>query len=288
MDWLAATGDAWLETLLWLAGLAVVLGGLGWLMPCNRGMFWYADLRAASTDLLYWFVTPLFVRLCRTVLLAAGIALLFGGRSPGFAVIRGLPVWAQCIAIMLLQDVMLYWLHRGFHRPAGWRFHAIHHSPVLLDWMSASRNHLLNNLCTFILADIIVQLLGFSVPALLILAPINIVYSSMVHANLNWTFGPLRYVFASPVFHRWHHTSEAEGLDKNFASTFPILDLVFGTFHMPPGKLPIHFGVNERDFPDDFWGQLVYPFRREQKRLTAEHAETAEKSVREEQIGACS
>lgn len=263
MEWLAATWDAWLDTALWLAGLAAVLGGLGVLMPCNRGMFWWRDVRAAGTDLIYWFVTPVVVRLGRTVLLAAGVAVLFGARSPGFALVRDLPLWVQCPAIMLLQDAMLYWLHRAFHRPAGWRFHAIHHSPIVLDWLSASRNHLVNNLCTFILADAVVQLLGFSVPALLILAPINIAYSSLVHANLNWTFGPLRYVFASPVFHRWHHTLEDEGLDKNFAPTFPFLDLLFGTFHMPPGKLPSRFGNGNADFPDDFWGQVIHPFRRE-------------------------
>jgi sterol desaturase/sphingolipid hydroxylase (fatty acid hydroxylase superfamily) len=273
MDWLAATWDVWLDTFLWLAGLGVVLGALGWLMPCNRGMFWYTDLRAAATDLLYWFVNPLFARLCRTALLAAGIALLFAGRPPGFALIRDLPLWAQCIAIMLLQDVMLYWLHRAFHTPRAWRFHAIHHSPALLDWLSASRNHFVNTLFTFILADVVVQLLGFSVAALLVLAPINIAYSSMVHANLNWTFGPLRYVFASPVFHRWHHTLEEEGLNKNFAPTFPFFDLVFGTFHMPSGKLPVHFGNGERAFPDDFWGQVVYPFLYEKKQRAAENAE---------------
>src|SRR6266498_604561 len=27
-------------------------------------------------------------------------------------------------------------------------------------------------------------------------------------------FGPLRGVFASPTFHRWHHTSAEEGRDK--------------------------------------------------------------------------
>jgi sterol desaturase/sphingolipid hydroxylase (fatty acid hydroxylase superfamily) len=217
--------------------------------------------------------------LCRTGLLAAGIALLFDGQSPGFTLIRDLPLWVQCIAILLFQDVMLYWLHRAFHTPPAWRFHAIHHSPTVLDWMSASRNHLLNSLCTFMLADVVVQLLGFSVTAILILAPINIIYSSMVHANLNWTFGPLRYVFASPVFHRWHHTLEEEGLDKNFAPTFPFLDLLFGTFHMPPGKLPAHFGNGEPDFPDDFWGQWMHPFRLDKKRRTAEE------SAREEEIG---
>jgi len=251
-------------------------------------MFWHTDLRAAATDLLYWFVNPLFVRWCRTGLLAGGIALLFGGQSPGFVLIRDLPLWAQCVAILLLQDAMLYWLHRGFHTPPAWRFHAIHHSPTILDWMSASRNHLVNNLLTFVLADVVVQLLGFSVAALVILAPINIIYSSMVHANLNWTFGPLRYVFASPVFHRWHHTLEVEGLNKNFAPTFPLLDLLFGTFYMPVGKRPFHFGNGEADFPDDFWGQLIHPVWPETKQLTAENAETAEDSACEDQIGICS
>src|SRR5215472_1908789 len=126
--------------------------------------------------------------------------------------------------------------------------------------MAAHRNHPLNTLLTFSLADVGVLLLGFSPQALLVLAPFNIVYSTMVHANLNWTFGPLRYVFASPVFHRWHHTMEAEGLNKNFAPTFPLLDVIFGTFYMPVGKLPENFGNGEDEFPEGFVGQLLYPF----------------------------
>jgi sterol desaturase/sphingolipid hydroxylase (fatty acid hydroxylase superfamily) len=261
MDWITTIGDSCLETLAWLAGLAVGFAVLVRLVPCNRGMYWWTDLRSAGTDLLYWLVTPLFVRLCRTFLLAGGIGLLFGDRPPGFAFLRELPIWQQCLAILLLQDVFLYWMHRVFHTRLGWRFHAVHHSPKILDWMSASRNHLVNNLLTFILADVIVQLMGFSVTTLIILAPINVLYSSMVHANLNWTFGPLRYVFASPVFHRWHHTLEGEGIDKNFASTFPVLDLLFGTFYMPAGKVPELFGNGDPDFPEDFWGQLIHPFK---------------------------
>src|SRR5438046_1838793 len=40
-------------------------------------------------------------------------------------------------------------------------------------------------------------------------------YAIALHANVRWTFGPLRYVIASPTVHRWHHTSEDAGLDKN-------------------------------------------------------------------------
>jgi sterol desaturase/sphingolipid hydroxylase (fatty acid hydroxylase superfamily) len=262
MDWIMTFGDSCLETLSWMAALAVGFGPLVWWMPCNRGMFWWKDARAAGTDLLYWFVAPLFARVGRVLMLAAGLALCFGGKPGGFALVAGLPLWQQCLAILLIQDVLLYWIHRVFHTRLAWRFHAVHHSPTVLDWMSAARSHLVNFLLSFVLADVVVLLLGFSPEALVALMPFNLLYSSMVHANLNWTFGPLRHVFASPVFHRWHHTAEGEGIDKNFAPTFPWLDVIFGTFYMPAGELPAKFGNGERDYPEDFWGQLVYPFRR--------------------------
>src|SRR6516225_3980866 len=176
MDWIVTIGDSCLETLAWLTALAVVFAGLAWLMPCNRGIFWWKDLRAAGTDLLYWFVTPLFVRVGRALLLAAGIALFFGGKSPGFSLVRALPLWQQCLAVLLIQDVMLYWIHRAFHTRWAWSFHAIHHSPKLVDWMSAGRNHFVNNLLSFVLADSAVQLMGFAPAALVVLAPFNIIY----------------------------------------------------------------------------------------------------------------
>src|SRR5260221_270130 len=135
MDWITTACDSWLDTLVWLIRLGVLFAVLVYFMPCNRGMFWWKNLRATCTDLLYWFTTPLIGRVCQTLLLTAGIALLFGDTPPGFAALRELPVWQQCLAILLLQDVMLYWIHRAFHTRPGWKFHAIHHSPTVLDWM---------------------------------------------------------------------------------------------------------------------------------------------------------
>jgi sterol desaturase/sphingolipid hydroxylase (fatty acid hydroxylase superfamily) len=269
MDWLTTLGGFWLTTLAWLAGLAVAFGLLVRLMPCNPGMYWWKDLRAVAADALYWLLVPLLSRLCRTLLLVAGVALLFGGREPAVLPVKGWPLGLQCAAVLLIQDIFLYWVHRLFHTRPAWGFHAVHHSPKVLDWTSAVRFHPVNTLLEFALADVAVLLLGFAPQALVVLAPFNVVYSAMVHANLNWTFGPLRYVFASPVFHRWHHTTREEGLDKNFASTFPFLDLLFGTFYMPPGKLPEEFGTFEADFPRGFWGQLVHPFRRGQRPVAA-------------------
>jgi sterol desaturase/sphingolipid hydroxylase (fatty acid hydroxylase superfamily) len=230
-------------------------------------MYWWKRPEEAATDLLYWFVTPLGVRLVRTLLLAAGVAWVFGGEAVGWGAVRGLPLWQQCLCILVLQDFLQYWVHRAFHTPAWWRFHAVHHSPTALDWSAAARFHLVNHLLSFTLADVVVLLIGFSPVALLVLTPFNTLYAAMVHANLDWTFGPLRYVFASPVFHRWHHTAEGEGSQRNFAPTFPFLDLMFGTFHMPVGKLPEEFGNGEPGFPEAFWGQFLYPFRKRPAQL---------------------
>ena len=261
MEWLVQIAEMSLTTLAWMAGFAVAFGVLSKFMPCNRGMYWWSNLNALATDLLYWFAMPVVLRSCRTWLLAVGVSVLFAGATPGFDAVRALPIWVQCVGILIVQDVLLYWIHRAFHTRLAWSFHAVHHSSTTLDWMSATRFHLVNHVLSFVLADVIVLLAGFSMEALLVLVPFNIIYSSMVHANLNWTFGPLRYVFASPVFHRWHHVAEGEGINKNFASTFPILDLLFGTYYMPVNQVPERFGNGEADFPDDFWGQMIYQFQ---------------------------
>ena len=95
--------------------------------------------------------------------------------------------------------------------------------------------------------------------------PFTTFHSAFVHANLNWTLGPFKYVLATPVFHRWHHTSLEEGGNTNFAGTFPIWDILFGTFRMPAGALPDHYGVDGEPLPTALGGQLVYPFKSQAK-----------------------
>ncbi len=260
MDWIVNAGYSWLITLCWVAGLAVPFALLVRWMPCNPGMYWWKDTRAAATDFGYWFVMPLFLRGCHQMMLSVGLALFYAGREPEFLLVQKLPLWQQCLAMLVIQEFLLYWIHRVFHGGWAWKFHAIHHSPKVLDWMSTGRFHPVNNLLAFGLADTAVLLLGFPAGSLLVLTVFNILYSALVHANLNWTFGPLRYLLASLVFHRWHHTTETEGLNKNFASTLPMLDLFFGTYYLPAGKLPERFGTGDPDFPEGFWGQLFYPF----------------------------
>jgi len=172
-----------------------------------------------------------------------------------------LPPWIQVPLILLVADLLAYWSHRLFHGRWLWPFHAIHHSSRTVDWLSSVRLHPVNDVVSRVVQVLPLYWMGFNGAVLAAFVPFLTLYALLLHANVDWTYGPCRYLVASPAFHRWHHTSEEEGLDKNFAGLFPFIDLAFGTFYMPDGRQPQRFGILNDDVPDGLLGQLAYPFR---------------------------
>jgi hypothetical protein len=55
----------------------------------------------------------------------------------------------------------------------------------------------------------------------------------MEHANLRLQTGWASVLWCSPQVHRIHHGLLPQHLDKNFASLFPIWDVLFGTYYAP-------------------------------------------------------
>jgi sterol desaturase/sphingolipid hydroxylase (fatty acid hydroxylase superfamily) len=249
-------------------GLAAVFTVLTWFWACNPGRPWWrkADI---ITDLCYWFFIPVITRYLRIGMLIAGAALLFGITTAdglvafydnGHGPLAALPLFVQMGIFLIGEDIVLYWTHRLFHGKRMWRYHAVHHSSEELEWISAARFHPINLFLGSVTADVVMLLMGISPNVFIVLGPFTIAHSAFVHANLDWTLGPFKYVIAGPVFHRWHHTAADRGGEKNFAATFPILDVLFGTFYMPAGERPDSYGVSEREFPSSFQGQLAHPF----------------------------
>jgi sterol desaturase/sphingolipid hydroxylase (fatty acid hydroxylase superfamily) len=232
-----------------------------------RSVFSKAGLK---TDLLYFFLAPAMRAVTRWVILVPVLALVLTGITTlpelknglyrGFGPLGRQPPWLQAVEVLVLVDFVGYWTHRAFHSSRGWRIHAIHHSSEELDWIASARVHPLNELVNRLGQATPVLMLGFDPKVTLAAAPFLTLYAIGLHANLDWDFGPLRKVIASPVFHRWHHSREPEALDKNFAGLLPLWDLLFGTFHMPPNRLPRDFGTTA-PVPDGFLAQLAYPFR---------------------------
>jgi sterol desaturase/sphingolipid hydroxylase (fatty acid hydroxylase superfamily) len=262
-------------TLLSLTIGLIVLSAGFWALerwqPSIRGQ--RRTAKQTRTDLPYWFFTPLVTRAATRVTL--GLVFLLIAWAHGItlddlrrlAITRqtwatSLPIWVQIPAVLLLADLLAYWTHRIFHLPRLWPFHAVHHSSTTVDWLSSVRLHPVNDLVMRIIQVLPLYWAGFNGIVLAAFAPFLTLYALLLHANVSWTFGPLRYAIASPAFHRWHHTSEEEGLDKNFAGLFPFIDLAFGTFYMPAGRQPQRFGTPRDDVPEGVVRQLFYPFSR--------------------------
>jgi len=260
------------ETLLKLVPISIALGivfaVLTHWQACNPGRLWF-QRREIVTDILYWFLVPLGARFVRIGLMVMGAALIFDIHGTaalmkfydnGFGPLAEMPLWLQAFTFLAASDFLLYWFHRLYHGAPLWKYHAVHHSSEELDWISAARFHPVNILFGTVLVDVALLLAGISPNVMLWVGPFTTAHSAFVHANLKWTLGPFKYVLASPVFHRWHHTAADRGGSKNFAGTFPVLDLIFGTFYMPNNVLPDAYGIDDKRFPASFGSQILYPF----------------------------
>ncbi len=175
--------------------------------------------------------------------------------------IAGLPCWAGLPLCILVADLAQYWTHRAYHEvPLLWRLHAVHHSTKHMDWMAGSRQHILETLITRTLVLGPIFLLGFSkevIDAYIIVVGFQAVFN---HANVSVRLGPLRYLIVTPNFHHWHHSQDAEALDRNYAAHYAFLDHLFGTAVNSPKVWPERYGVLGDYVPKGFLRQLAFPF----------------------------
>jgi lathosterol oxidase len=217
------------------------------------------------TDVVYFLSTHLPIQVTTFLIMLPALQLtsVLNIQSVTSAV-GHLPWVVQFFLAVLVADLGEYFIHRAFHTvPFMWRFHAIHHSSKSLDWIAGSRSHIVD--------DIVVR--GFVLIPMMLLFPYNMLLAYLFFVNLHatWThcnFGPtikwLEPWLIQPRYHHWHHTSQAEGIDKNFAIHFPWIDRIFGTYYLPKDKWPDTYGLNNEPIPRGFWGQLFYPFTRRQ------------------------
>ncbi|OED37215.1 sterol desaturase [Chromatiales bacterium (ex Bugula neritina AB1)] len=217
-----------------------------------------------ALDVFYFCINHLLI----TVLLLVGnyfVATVFGWAVSGQfqSWIQSLPLLMQFIVLLFCADFVLYWLHRTFHESRFlWKFHAVHHSVETMDWMAGSRNHFVQAFVDRCLAMVPLYLLGADKAALDLYVSFAAFQAVYVHANVGIPTGPLKYILATPQYHHWHHSSQKPAIDTNYAVHMPFFDYIFGTYHMPGDHWPTDYGTTRR-LPRSFWGQLMYPFRKE-------------------------
>ena len=189
------------------------------------------------------------------------------------AFVSGLWLPAQVLLLMFCADFVQYWLHRAYHEvPWLWGLHAVHHSAEHIDWLAGSRTHVVQTLIDRCLVFVPLYLLGPDPRALNIYVIIVAFQAVLIHSNLSWNFGPLKYLFVTPQFHHWHHSKDRPAIDTNYAAHLPLLDMMFGSYHLPGDHWPKEYGT-VKPLPRTFFGQLLYPFRQPRRDEEAEPAE---------------
>jgi lathosterol oxidase len=178
------------------------------------------------------------------------------------AAVRSLPLPLQVLLLLVCADFVQYWIHRAYHEvPWLWKLHAVHHSVEHMDWLAGSRNHTLQILIDRTLAMVPIYLLGADAGALDAFVVIVGTQAVFIHCNVGISFGWLKYIFATPAFHHWHHSTDKPAIDTNYAVNLAILDRIFGTWHLPEGHWPVAYGTLTR-LPRTMGAQLLYPFVR--------------------------
>jgi sterol desaturase/sphingolipid hydroxylase (fatty acid hydroxylase superfamily) len=182
------------------------------------------------------------------------------------SVVQSLPNIIELLLIILVADMMQYWTHRAMHEvPYLWRYHAVHHSVKTMDWLAGSRLHFFEPILTRTAVLIPVYILGFSKEVMdwyIVIVGFQAVFN---HANVSTPLGPLKYIFVTPNFHHWHHASDDEALDKNYAAHYSFLDYLFGTAVKSDKVWPTSYGVKGDYMPANYIQQQLFPFVHKEK-----------------------
>lgn len=160
------------------------------------------------------------------------------GFSIGFDLWRSsgldlLPLWIQFSIGLAILDLGLYWQHRILHEvPSLWKAHLIHHAIRSLSPTRAGRHHPISPVIT---TFIWITLTGLGLPPIIFIMcqAFAITNGLLQHSNIRIKIGPLEYIFASPTFHRWHHSLIEQENNRNFGPNLSIWDQI------PWHKIPI-------------------------------------------------
>ncbi|WGS29789.1 sterol desaturase family protein [Bradyrhizobium sp. ISRA464] len=149
--------------------------------------------------------------------------------------------WCASLAFVVVAlDLYKYAFHRLQHAiPFLWAMHSFHHSANAVTFITGGRHYWLER----VLADAFLPILAIllRVPADMAIAAgvIFFVPDTCAHLNVRMPLGRFVTWINNPQWHRIHHSVLMEHRDKNFASFFPLWDILFGTAWVPrPDEYP--------------------------------------------------
>ncbi len=181
--------------------------------------------------------------------------------------VQNLPVWSQLLIMFIIADFIQWNVHRQLHkRPWLWEFHKVHHSVKEMGFAAQFRFHFMESIFYKTVQYVPLAMIGFGIQEFFVVHMFAVLVGHLNHANVGWSYGALGYIFNNPKMHIWHHSKQLpkeHPNGMNFGLTLSIWDYLFKTAYVPKDGRDIELGFHDDDdFPEDFGGQMVYPFKR--------------------------
>ncbi len=131
--------------------------------------------------------------------------------------------------ILDFAEYVRHWLSHQFRW--WWALHSLHHAQRQMTFWSDDRNHLGDDLISFVWFGVIALLIGVPPLQFPLLVLVLRFLESLSHANVRLSFGWLgERLLISPRFHRAHHGILAAGQRScNYGAVFPWWDMLFRT-----------------------------------------------------------
>jgi sterol desaturase/sphingolipid hydroxylase (fatty acid hydroxylase superfamily) len=222
-----------------------------WPLEAWRPVEHWPSKKAVAVDIFYTILNRVGVVPIVSFLLFYQVQVLFTGTlvDNGFIpptletlipALFGHPLLTFLIYALIL-DFTDYWRHRLSHSFRAWyALHALHHAQRQMSFWSDDRNHIFDDLISFLWFFVIGLAIGIpplQFPLLILLLKFM---ESLSHANAKISFGAIgERLLISPKFHRRHHAIAAAGRTScNFGAVFPYWDIIHRTADFSEGYLP--------------------------------------------------
>ncbi len=146
------------------------------------------------------------------------------------------------VIAFLMLDAVYYLQHRLEHKvPLLWAIHSVHHQSADYNWSVSFRVGFFASVSTM-LFHTLVALAGVDAVTYAAVGTAHAMLLFGLHARTHFTLGPGR-VFNAPIFHRVHHASNEDAIDKNFGGVLLVFDRLFATF--APYREGLAYGVTD-------------------------------------------
>jgi 3-mercaptopyruvate sulfurtransferase SseA/sterol desaturase/sphingolipid hydroxylase (fatty acid hydroxylase superfamily) len=224
-------------------------------MYFNFYIFKIIIFAACSNVVAYWFTN------------------MIGGDIESLALfdMSGLHWAVQLLIFFVGVDFIQWFTHVMLHRFGFlWRFHKVHHSVEQMGFAAHLRYHWMENVFYTPMKFLMMMFIGnFDPEQAFVVYYVSIAIGHLNHANINLSYGPLKYIFNNPKMHIWHHAEdlpEARKNGVNFGISLSIWDYIFRTNYIPSDGRDIKLGFEGlENYPKSFFGQLFSGFQRNKK-----------------------